>query len=236
MTAPASPRSGATAQTIGVNGALLVADFAGVLYWPAARTLVVADLHFEKGSHFAGRGALLPPYDTRATLDRLARALDRYAPQTVICLGDSFHDGDAAGRLDGDDRARLRGLTAAHDWIWIEGNHDPLPPTDLGGRVMAELSLGPLTFRHRACPRGPAEGEVSGHFHPKARLSLRGRSVQGRCFATDRRRLILPAFGAYTGGLNVLDPAIRGLFADGLRVLLIGRDRIHRIAEEKLRN
>ncbi len=223
-----------SAQTIGVNGALMVADLSGALYWPAAATLVVADLHFEKGSSFAASGTLLPPYDTRATLERLARAIAHYEPRRVICLGDSFHDEDAAGRLDPTDRRILTGLIEARQWAWVAGNHDPTPPAALGGEVVAEVKAPPLVFRHQALDTPECDGEVSGHFHPKARISVRGRSVRGRCFATDRHRLILPAFGAYTGGLSVLDPAIRALFGADFRVYLLGRDRIHRIAEASL--
>ncbi len=223
-----------SAQTIAVNGALLVADLSGALYWPAEETLIVADLHFEKGSSFAAGGTLLPPYDTRATLERLARGIAHYEPRRVICLGDSFHDEDAAMRLDPTDRRILTGLTESRKWVWVAGNHDPSPPAALGGEVVAEVALEPLTFRHQALDVPECDGEVSGHFHPKARISIRGRSVQGRCFATDRHRLVLPAFGAYTGGLSVLDPAIRSLFGVDFRVYLLGRESIHRIAEANL--
>ena len=187
--------------------------------------MVVADLHLEKGSGFAAKGALLPPYDTAATLTRLAGAIDRLDPRRVICLGDSFHDGDAAARLSAADGRTLAGLTAARDWIWITGNHDPEPPARWGGRAMQELVEGALVFRHEARPG--AVGELSGHFHPKASVSTRARRITARCFVGDGRRLILPAFGAYTGGLDVLDPAISGLLDRGFHAHLIGRSRIH---------
>jgi DNA ligase-associated metallophosphoesterase len=232
---------------IRVNGVPLLADLSGALVWPERRVLAVADLHLEKGSAFARQGQLLPPYDTAATLAALAGAIERYRPERVICVGDSFHDGNAAERLADADGARLRQLTETCDWIWIAGNHDPRPPADWGGRVEAEVTIAPLVFRHQALEgtRAPgvtiaplvfrhqalegtrAPGEVSGHYHPKARVRLRTGRASARCFVTDGRRLVLPAFGAYTGGLNVLDPAIARLFAKEFRVHLLGRQAIH---------
>jgi len=217
---------------IRLAGAVLHADPSGALLWPAERTLIVADLHFEKGSGFAARGVLLPPYDTRATLDRLEAVLRRVRPRRVVCLGDSFHDRRAADRLAADDAARLARMAAAHEWIWVAGNHDPAPPV-AGGAVVDELMLGPLTLRHAAAA-DPAAGEVSGHYHPKASVTVRARRVTGRCFAADARRLILPAFGAYAGGLDVLDPAIAGLFPGGCDVHFLGRERVTRLPRERL--
>jgi DNA ligase-associated metallophosphoesterase len=142
-------------------------------------------------------------------------------------VGDSFHDENAAERLAQADGDRLRELTGACDWIWIAGNHDPRPPADWGGRVEAEVTIAPLVFRHQALEGTRAPGEVSGHYHPKARVRLRTGRASARCFVTDGRRLVLPAFGAYTGGLNVLDPAIARLFAKDFRVHLLGRQAIH---------
>jgi uncharacterized protein len=212
-----------------LNGARLAADASGALLWPDRRTLVVADLHFEKGSAFAARGLLLPPYDTRATLERLETLVARHRPERVICLGDSFHDQGAGARLAAADRARLARLTGSCDWVWIEGNHDPEPPEDLCGRAAAELIDPPLVFRHRA--RGgragrAAAGEVSGHWHPKAAVHLPPKRISAPCFVTDGRRLVLPAFGAYTGGLNVLDPAVRALFDGDFVVHLVHRHKI----------
>lgn len=218
---------------ITINGAALVADLSGALYWPAQGALIAADLHLEKGSGFARRGTLLPPYDSAATLRRLADAIQRHRPRRVLCLGDSFHDGDAPARLDARDVEMLAGLTGRADWIWIAGNHDPAPPPWLGGRIEAEVTIGPLVFRHEA-ERVPAAGEISGHFHPKASVPTRGRRVSARCFVEDGNRLILPAFGAYAGGLDVLDPAIRDLLAPDFAVHLIGRDRVHRFASRQL--
>jgi DNA ligase-associated metallophosphoesterase len=219
------------AVSLSLNGAEILADLTGAIFWPARRTVAVADLHLEKGSSFARHGSHLPPYDSRATLDRLADVVDRYRPERVICVGDSFHDRKAADRLAQGDADRLRQLTGRCDWTWICGNHDAQPPTAWGGRIAGDLALGPLVFRHEAFPR-PVGGEVSGHFHPKAGLPVRGRHVGGRCFVTDGRRLILPAFGAYAGGLDVRDPAIATLFPNGFRALLIGRDKLHRLAFE----
>ena len=212
---------------ITINGAALLADPAGALFWPEQDLLVVADLHLEKGSAYARGGQFLPPYDTRATLERLARLLRRYRPKRVACLGDSFHDGDAARRIDRVDAERLAGLASEHDWIWIAGNHDPAPPAELGGRVVEALSIGSIALRHQPGAAFLA-GEVCGHFHPKAAVATRGRRVAAACFVTDGARLVMPAFGAYAGGLDALDPAIAGLFGRaGFRVLLLGRERLH---------
>lgn len=207
-------------------GADLVADPSGALVWPLAGVIAVADLHLEKGSGFAAKGALLPPYDTAATLGRLERLVADWRPRQVVCVGDSFHDARAAARLDAGDARRIAALAAAADWVWIAGNHDPAPPVAWGGRVVAGLDVGPLHFRHEAAPGRGAPGEVSGHFHPKARVRVRGGGRSGRCFVADGRRLILPAFGAYAGGLDVLDPAIRGLLARAFAVLLIGDKKV----------
>ena len=226
------------AAEIRLNGAELTADPSGALLWPARRTLVVADLHLEKGSAFAARGQFLPPYDTRATLGRLEALVSKHRPTRVICLGDSFHDGGAGERLAAADRARLRRLTAACDWVWIEGNHDPEPPDDLGGRIEAELIDAPLAFRHQARnqnarSRGVA-GEVSGHWHPKAAVHLPPKRISAPCFVSDGRRLVLPAFGAYTGGLNVLDPAVSGLFQPDFVVHLVYRERLYGFPRDRL--
>jgi DNA ligase-associated metallophosphoesterase len=219
MTVQKEARNGGTG--IRLNGAALTADPSGALLWPARQTLVVADLHLEKGSAFAARGQLLPPYDTRATLERLEALIARHRPERVICLGDSFHDGGAGARLAAADRARLARLTGASDWVWIEGNHDPEPPDDLGGRIEPELIDGPLAFRHRAQnqiarSRGVA-GEVSGHWHPKAAVQLPPKRISAPCFVSDGRRLVLPAFGAFgraqrarSGGERPLPTRLRG--------------------------
>jgi hypothetical protein len=216
-----------------VAGAALVADCAGAIYWPDERLLVVADLHFEKGSAFAKRGVLLPPYDTAATLKRLAVLIERYAPRLVIALGDSFHDGDGPARMPDVSRAALTALQRGRDWIWITGNHDPDPAENIGGRFAETLALGPLTFRHLPSPQ-PCDGEIAGHLHPCARVARRGRAVSRRCFAGDGRRVVMPAFGAYAGGLNVRDRAIVSLFgALALIAHMLGDRRIYAVAAAK---
>lgn len=218
-----------------VNGVPLVADLAGVLWWPERRTLVAGDLHLEKGSAQARRGRFLPPYDSAATLERLGRAIARLRPDRVICLGDSFHDRGAAARLSPADGSRLAALIDGRDWIWIAGNHDPLPPAAWGGRVAEEVVMGTLVFRHQALTGSVATaGEISGHYHPKAAVRVRERRITAPCFATDGRRLILPAFGAYAGGLNVLNPAIRGLLDRSFRVVLLGRERLYAFPHRRL--
>ncbi|MEM7222287.1 MAG: ligase-associated DNA damage response endonuclease PdeM [Pseudomonadota bacterium] len=219
---------------IRLNGERLLADPSGALVWPERRLLAVADLHFEKGTAFAERGRLLPPYDTAATLRALSDAMERHRPDTVICLGDSFHDQGAGERLDPGDGQVLATLTQGRDWIWVAGNHDPLPPEAWGGRVESEVALGALTFRHEAENAALVAGEVSGHFHPKAAVRLRARRLTARCFVTDGRRLILPAFGAYTGGLDVLDPAIAGLFRKGFAIHLLGAGGVWRFPKKAL--
>jgi len=214
-------------------------DPSGALWYPAASTLIVADLHLEKGSSFAQRGIPLPPYDTRATLACLAECLARLKPRRVVCLGDSFHDAEASGRIDEADAAVLASLIDGRDWLWVSGNHDPLPPRGVGGRaVEGDLALGPLVLRHQAAPvpeiGAAGAREISGHFHPKASLRVHGRRVTGRCFVEDGTRLMLPAFGAYTGGLDVCDPAIRGHFPGGFSVHLIGRSRMLLLTDRQL--
>lgn len=213
--------------------ARLLADCSGALVWPDAETVVVADLHLEKGSGYARHGTLLPPYDTRQTLLRLEEVLNRHRPKRVIALGDSFHDRDAPGRLNAEDRAWLGNLVGAHDWYWIAGNHDPSPPSGIGGHCVEALAVGPLMFAHIASDAS-FHGEVTGHFHPKAALRLRGRRIGGRCFVGDETRLILPAFGAYTGGLDVLDPAIDRLFPTGFVARILGRHRVHAVPRTAL--
>lgn len=216
-----------------IAGTALVPEPSGALWWPERRLLAVADLHLEKATAYAGRGRLLPPYDTAATLERLAEAVRRRRPARLVCLGDSFHDRGAAERLAPEARALIAELAAETDWVWIAGNHDPAPPAGLGGRVAEELAEGPLAFRHQArAEAGP--GELSGHFHPKARVSLRGHGFSARCFVGDGRRLILPAFGAFAGGLDVLSPAIRGLFPRGFEAALLGRRAVYRFPAEAL--
>ena len=223
------PIRGRAAHEIAVAGATLVADPAGALYWPDERLLAVADLHLEKGSAFATRGVLLPPYDTTSTLARLAKLIEHYRPALVVALGDSFHDGGGPARMPDGSRAALAVLQRGRDWLWLAGNHDPDPPQGVGGRVAAELAIGPLTFRHEPSSHG-ADGEIAGHLHPSARVAQRGRGVARRCFATDAKRMVMPAFGAYAGGLNIRDRAFVALFgALSFTVHLLGVGRLYAI-------
>lgn len=190
----------------------LTPDPLGALYWRAEETLIVSDLHLEKGSSFAARGVMLPPYDTRTTLARLAALMRRYQPQTLISLGDAFHDGGAEARMNESDAEILENMMKACDWLWILGNHDPEPPRRFAADTAYVRKIGPLVFRHE--PRETAfVGEIAGHLHPCARVSNEGRLIRRRCFAVggtdpDRQeRLIMPAIGAYTGGLNICDEA-----------------------------
>jgi DNA ligase-associated metallophosphoesterase len=216
--------------TLDVAGVSLTADLSGALFWEEERLLVVSDLHLEKGSSFAARGVLLPPYDTVATLGRLGMVIARYDPRSVIALGDSFHDREAHERLSAPDRVALAALQARRDWIWISGNHDPILPSDLGGAVAQEVALGGIVFRHE--PTG-AVGEIAGHLHPKARVSTRGRSMERRCFACDGERAVMPAFGAYTGGLSIRDAAFAKIFQAGLTAHVLGDLRLHSIAASR---
>ena len=192
-----------------VSGVALAADLSGALYWSEERLLVVSDLHLEKGSSFAMRGILLPPFDTVATLARLAAVIARTNPRTVIALGDSFHDREAHARLADTDRDAIAAMQTGRDWIWIAGNHDPLPPATLRGSVAEEIAIGAISFRHE--PTG-ASGEIAGHLHPKARVATRGRAIDRRCFASDGMRAVMPSFGAYTGGLSIRDRAFAKIF------------------------
>ena len=231
LSALAVPQDDPCDATLTIAGVTLVADLSGALYWPEERLLVVSDLHLEKGSSYAMRGVLLPPYDTIATLGRLGAVIARHDPRTVIALGDSFHDRDAHGRLTSPDRGVLSALQLRRNWIWISGNHDPELPKDLGGDVVQEMALGSLAFRHE--PSG-AQGEIAGHLHPKARVATRGRSVERKCFACDGERAIMPAFGAYTGGLNIRDKAFAKIFQTlGFVAHVLGDKRLHAIAASR---
>jgi len=217
--------------TLDVAGVTLVADLSGALFWQEQSLLVVSDLHLEKGSSFAARGVLLPPYDTAATLGRLAMVIARHDPKMVIALGDSFHDRSAHDRLSVTDRDAIAALQARRDWIWISGNHDPALPTRLGGIVATEVAIGPIAFRHE--PTGAA-GEIAGHLHPKARVATRARSVERRCFASDGERAVMPAFGAYAGGLSIRDAAFAKIFhTAGLVAHVLCDFRLHAIAASR---
>ncbi len=198
----------------------------GALWLEASRTLIAADLHLEKGSAYAVRGQMLPPYDTRDTLGRLAAEAERRQPHAVVLLGDSFHDGKAEGRLHETDVARIEALAGQAALIWIVGNHDADGPRALPGDVLDTLAVGGLDLVHEPAPR-PVRGELAGHLHPAAKVRGYARSVRARCFLTDGERMILPAFGAYAGGLNVRDVAFERLFAGPPTACALGRGRVH---------
>ncbi|MCB8877177.1 ligase-associated DNA damage response endonuclease PdeM [Acidisoma silvae] len=205
----------------------LMLDPSGAVFFPSRSLLVLADLHLEKGSAAAARGRLIPPYDSRLTLDNMSLLLRHYSPKTILALGDSFHDAGGAERLAPGDQARLAAMARQTKFIWVLGNHDPALPASLPGDIHAEWADGPFRFRHEAGIGGPGECELSGHYHPKATVPVRGAAVTRPCFITDgHKRLILPAFGAYTGGLDVADPAIASLFPRGGRIFLLGQGRL----------
>jgi len=219
------------AAKVTISNVMFVADVSGALFWQEQRLLVVSDLHLEKGSSYARRGVLLPPYDTVATLGRLAAVIARHDPRMVIALGDSFHDRDAHERLSATDRDALMAMQARRDWIWISGNHDPALPPDLGGTVANEVAIGPIIFRHE--PTGAA-GEIAGHLHPKARVPTRGRSIERRCFVSDGERAVMPAFGAYAGGLSIRDVAFTKIFgAPDFTAHVLGDNRLHNIVASR---
>ncbi|MEM1130627.1 MAG: ligase-associated DNA damage response endonuclease PdeM [Pseudomonadota bacterium] len=192
--------------TFTLSGISLVARAAGTLWWPDARLLCVSDLHLGKSERQARRnGVLLPPYETQDTLARLEAEIEMTAPRHVICLGDSFDDVAASSALHGEIQDWLARLVAGRDWTWVEGNHDP-GPVDVAGSHRSEISIGPLDFRHIAIPE--ENGEISGHYHPKIRLQT---GAVRPCFLIDKARVVLPAFGTYTGGLRCTDAALAAL-------------------------
>jgi len=205
----------------------LVALPQGALYWPARRALLVADLHLEKASWFAGRGQMLPPYDSLATLADLTALAAAVAPAEIWCLGDSFHDTGGCERLPPQACEMLAALTRAHRWTWITGNHDPVVPDLVGGSAVAEADIDGLILRHEASPREPRP-ELSGHFHPKFRIFRRGRLVSRRCFLMSETKLILPAFGALTGGLDVDHPEVVRAIGPRAEALVPLEDRLLR--------
>ena len=216
---------------ITIAAVTLIADPAGALYWPEHGLLAVADLHLEKGSSFAARGQLLPPYDTAVTLAKLTQLVLRYAPRVVVALGDNFHDGGGPSRMLDNDRAALSALQRGREWIWITGNHDPVPADGIGGAFHARFTLGALTFRHLP---GNGAGQICGHLHPSARIAHRGRSVRRRCFAADAMRLVMPAFGAFTGGLNIRDAAFADFFGTlKFTAHMLGEDRLYAFSAKR---
>jgi hypothetical protein len=221
----------------GLRTRLMVAEVmlraSGALWLETERTLVAADLHLEKGSSYAARGQMLPPYDTRETLKRLAAEVEALAPLRVVLLGDTFHDRKSEDRLAADDAERLRELARGRTLVWVVGNHDADGPRALPGETADELRLSGLTLRHEP-QAGPQPGEVSGHLHPAAKVRASRGAVRRRCFVTDAERAILPAFGAYAGGLNVRDQAFAGLFARPPLAGALGPSRVHAVGWRSL--
>lgn len=199
----------------------------GVLFWPARRALLVADLHFEKASWFARLGQMLPPYDSLATLADLEAIATATDAREIWCLGDSFHDSAGAARLPERARHLLQDITARRRWIWVTGNHDAELDQTLGGEIVEEAEVDGLILRHEADP-AERRPELSGHFHPKFRISVRGRSVSRRCFVATQTKLILPAFGALTGGLDAAHPEIIRAVGNDAQALIALEDRLLR--------
>jgi hypothetical protein len=203
------------------------------LWWPEERILVVADLHLEKGAAFARRGQMLPPYDTAATLAILAYLVASLDPRCVIALGDSFHESPTEHGMSPPDRTALALLQRGRDWIWVAGNHDPELPDWLGGSFADALAIGPLGLVHEPSAM-EAAGEIAGHLHPAARVAGRSGTVRRRCFVGDGRRMVLPAFGAFAGGLNILEEPFGPLFADGFVAHVLGADAVYRVERSRL--
>ncbi|WP_229428431.1 ligase-associated DNA damage response endonuclease PdeM [Microvirga pudoricolor] len=209
-----------------------ILDLSGAMYLPDEDTLLVADLHFEKGSSYARRGMLLPPYDTRETLAALSEVIFRLGPRRVVALGDSFHDVGGPDRLGGEERETLGAVQSGRDWVWVTGNHDRSLPDHIGGTVVEDMEIRDLILRHE--PKEGATGEVAGHLHPVGKVVMRGRATRRRCFLSDGARCIMPAIGAYTGGLNACDAVYKPLFPKGFTAYLIGTERIFAIARAML--
>jgi len=230
----ARPRSaGAVEVLVTLAGQVLVPDGTGALYWPSERTLLVSDLHLGKGAAFARRGVMLPPYDTRQTLERLSAVLSRYDASTVISLGDSFQDARACTEVSADDLALLARLQRGRAWVWVRGNHDR-EAAIAGGEVVDEIVVSGLTLRHEPVA-APGSCEIAGHLHPAAKVALEGGTLRRACFVSDGNRLVMPAFGTFTGGLNVLSAPFAGLFAARVLVHLISNGQVYPVAARRLR-
>ncbi len=229
------PESWMRMHRIELGGVVLLPHLSGALHVPELSALIISDLHLEQGTALARRGIRVPPYDTHLTLLLLEEVIGLHRPERLIFLGDSFHDTEGEASLEPDIWERLSAITKAHDCFWISGNHDPHPPQRLAGHAADHIYLGPLLLRHEPRKLGEDEFEISGHLHPGCAIAQRGRRVSGKCFAADARRLIMPAFGAYTGALSVLTKPFAGLFDhDAAGTWLLGRDRIYRFPFTRL--
>lgn len=217
-----------------VMGERLTCDWSGCLFWKKENTLIVSDLHLEKGSSFAKKGIMVPPYDTSETLKKLSARITHWDPKRIVSLGDSFHDPMAHERLLQSHLDQIKQLQQGREWVWICGNHDPDAPSNLGGISALEYALGPLVFRHEPLA-GNQLGEIAGHLHPVGKIIRRKKGVRRPCFVTDKNRLIMPSFGAFTGGLNIRHRAFNGLFNEnGLSAILLGQERVFHISAKNL--
>lgn len=222
-------------QPLSIAGRAFRADYSGALYWPAEGALIVSDLHLEKGARHPSCGVAIPPIDTRETLRRLADTIDRYDARTVIALGDSFHGSDSGSRMSAEDRETLHILQEDREWIWVSARHNAEVPRRLGGHVRPEIRVSGLLLRHEPHP-GRITHEIAGHLHPAARVSIQGAALRRPCFVGNGLRLVLPAFGTYAGGLNVLDEAFAPLFGnDGMSVWILGQEGLYPVATRLLK-
>lgn len=234
MNLPAAKIDTAKQITVELGDLALVLDCAGIAFVQDESTLLVADLHFEKASSLARRGIYLPPYDTAATLETLSATVARYQPRRIICLGDSFHDVSGHERLSADAYDGISALATGRDWVWISGNHDPETKSTLPGSTCDELKLRGVALRHE--PQF-IEGmfEIAGHLHPCARIEQRGRALRRRCFAVNKNHMVLPAIGALTGSLNVLDKAFKASMSlAGARAVMLGQTAVYAINPSRL--
>ena len=214
-----------------LGGVELIPHISGALFVPDHETLIISDLHLEQGSSLARRGLHVPPFDTAVTLDLLETTLGITKAKRLIFLGDSFHDTQGEERLAEMHLTRLRLIVQSYETLWITGNHDPHPPQSLGGQGAEAIALGPLTLRHEPSKHLNTEVEIAGHLHPGCSISQRGRHIRGKCFIADQTRLIMPAFGAYTGGLSIRSNAFEGLFdSEQTKIWMIGKSRLHRFS------
>ncbi len=227
-TGPAFAPGSCGGLAVALGGTSATLRCSGALWLEAERALIVADLHLEKGSAYAARGQMLPPYDTAETLMRLEAEAQALGPKVIVLLGDTFHDSGSEARLAQADAARLTGLARGRDLIWVVGNHDADGPRALPGQPVDTLALAGLTLRHEPRP-GPSPSEIAGHLHPAARVKAPRGTLRRRCFITDGSRAILPAFGAYAGGLNIRDPAFSGMWSGDPLIGVLGPKRVRAV-------
>ena len=218
-----------------LGGLELRPDLSGALHLPDMSALIISDLHLEQGTSLARRGIRVPPFDTNITISMLEDVIARFKPQRLIFLGDSFHDDEGEARVEPELTQRLRAISQSHECFWICGNHDPSPPRSLSGHAADHILLGPITLRHEPARLRKDEFEICGHLHPGCAVTQRGRRVSAKCFIADERRLIMPAFGAYTGALPIRSPAFLGLFnEEATRAWMLGQERIFKFPFARL--